>query len=413
MGLFKKDNSDNLYDYLDKNVDRADIKAICSGNINEIQFLKLAINIVSTYIASAISTCEFEVYEKDKETKNTIYYKLNYSPNPNDTASRLKFLLVKELVQKGESLVIKKGNYLYFAESFSVEEKLINGYKFGGVTIQEMPLAETFKKKNVFYFKLDSESVKDLLEIVNNKYKELVSCASKAYRKAINNKWKMKIDSVKSGDPNFQEEFDNYVTSQLQSFLTTDEGVFPELNGYELEHLDDGSDKTDSSDIRNLRKDIFDMVAQAYKMPVSMLYGNVTNLKEVINQFITFSIKPIAEMISEEMTRVFYSEDEILKGSKILINISSINYRDIFDVADKIDKLIYSSVTNIDESRRLLNLPTLNTKWSQQHWMTKNNGRIEDVMNGVDNSNSNSDNSSNNDSTDEGLKGGDIDEEQQ
>ncbi len=413
MGLFKKDNSDNLYDYLDKNVDRADIKAICSGNINEIQFLKLAINIVSTYIASAISTCEFEVYEKDKETKNTIYYKLNYSPNPNDTASRLKFLLVKELVQKGESLVIKKGNYLYFAESFSVEEKLINGYKFGGVTIQEMPLAETFKKKNVFYFKLDSESVKNLLETVNNKYKELVSCASKAYRKAINNKWKMKIDSVKSGDPNFQEEFDNYVTSQLQSFLTTDEGVFPELNGYELEHLDDGSDKTDSSDIRNLRKDIFDMVAQAYKMPVSMLYGNVTNLKEVINQFITFSIKPIAEMISEEMTRVFYSEDEILKGSKILINISSINYRDIFDVADKIDKLIYSSVTNIDESRRLLNLPMLNTKWSQQHWMTKNNGRIEDVMNGVDNSNSNNDNSSNNDSTDEGLKGGDIDEEQQ
>ena len=120
-------------------------------------------------------------------------------------------------------------------------------------------------------------------------------------------------------------------------------------------------------------------------------------------------------MIGEEITRVFFTEEEILDGSRVEIDVSSINYRDIFDVADKLDKLIYSSVSDIDEARKLINLPELNTEWSKQHWMTKNNGKVEDVMNGVDPSSSNNvnNNKSNNDSTDKALKGGDIDEEQQ
>ena len=53
MGLFTKRN-DTLYDYLDKEVDKAEIKAICANDINDIKFMRLAIHIVSSYIASAI-----------------------------------------------------------------------------------------------------------------------------------------------------------------------------------------------------------------------------------------------------------------------------------------------------------------------------------------------------------------------
>ena len=90
MGLFRKDREENLHDYLDRTVDRAEIKAICSNTLNEIKFMNLALEIASTYIASAISTCEFKVHDKDKLTKDTIYYRLNYSPNPNDTATDRK-----------------------------------------------------------------------------------------------------------------------------------------------------------------------------------------------------------------------------------------------------------------------------------------------------------------------------------
>lgn len=425
MRLFSKDKEDNLYDYLDKEVDKAEIKAICSNEINEIKFMRLALHIVSTYIASAISTCEFKVYDEKGTVKDTNYYKLNVSPNPNETATKLKYQFTKELVQEGKSLVVQHRNNLYFAESFGYANDSIFGYEFDNVTVQSTPLTKKFMRKTSFYFELDDEKVKDFLNDIDAKYKELVSNATKVFKRAINNKWKLKIDAAKQHDPKFQEEFETYVKEQLKDFITGDEGVYPELNGYQLEHLDDGNDKTDSSDIRNLRKDIFDMVAQSFKMPPSMMYGNVSNLKEVVNQFITFAVKPYATMIGEEITRTLFSEDEVLKGKRVQVDISSINYRDIFDIAAGMDKVISTGVANIDETRTLINLPVLNTEFSQQHWITKNYSKIEDVMEGQDNSkqpnnsivknDNNSDNNSEieaDNNSEQELKGGGIDEEQ-
>jgi len=427
MGLFSKDKNNNIYDYLDKEVDKAEIKAICSNSVNEIKFMKLALYIVSTYIASAISTCEFKVYNKKGPVKDTTYYKLNIAPNPNDTATRLKYMLTKRLVQEGKSLVIQYKNYLFFADSYSYSSESILGYKFDNIKVHKEMLNEEFTRKTSFYFELDDEKVKSILDEVNNKYKKLLSDAMKVYRKAINNKWKLKIDSAKQHDPKFQEEFKEYVEKQLKDFITGDEAVYPELNGYDLSHLDEGETKTDSSDIRNLRKDIFDMVAQAFKMPPSMMYGNVSNLKEVGNQFIAFAVKPIAKMIGEEITRNLFKEDEVLDGCRVEVDMSSINYRDIFDIASGVDKLISSGVANIDETRRMINLPIINSKFSKQYWITKNYSKIEDVMksesesssndnfdkNNSKQDNSNIDNNADNNSEEKSLKGGDIDEEQE
>lgn len=416
MGLFKRiDNS--LYDYLDKEIDMSKIKAVCSSEINGIAFMKLAINIVSTYIASAISTCEFKVYNKDGPIKDTIYYKLNIAPNPNDTATRLKYVAVKELIHEGRSLVVQYKNNLYFAETFGYLDKAITGYRFDGVTIQETPINKEFTRKNSFYFELDDEEITRLLLSIDDKYTNLISKAIKVYNKAISNKWKVKIDSMKQHDPEFEEEFNTFVTEQLKEFITSDEAVYPELNGYILEHLDEGDTKTDSSDIRNLRKDIFDMVAQAYKMPPSMMYGNVTNLKEVVNQFIAFAIKPYATMIGEEITRTLFSETEILSGCHVEVDISSINYRDIFDIANGIDKLISDGIANIDETRRMVNLPILNTEFSKQYWMTKNYSKVEDMMKEVEENNKSSTSSNDDDNVSDNIsdniaKGGDVDEEQ-
>lgn len=411
MRLFNRKN-DSIYDYLDREVDKADIKAVCSNEINEIKFLNLALYIVSTYISSAISSCEFKVYNKGKESKDTIYYKLNVSPNPNDTSTRLKYNFVKQLVQEGETLVVNYKNNLYFADSYSRIDKPITGHEFESVSIlNESLFNKKFTRRTSFYFEFDNEKVKDILNTINERYKDLVSCATKAYKKAINNKWKLKIDSAKQHDPKFQEEFDNYVQEQLKSFLTGDEGVYPELNGYTLEHLGEGESKTDSSDIRNLRKDIFDMVAQAFKMPVSMMYGNITNLKEVVNQFIAFAVKPYAKLIGEEITRTLYSEKEILDGTRVEVDMSSINYRDIFDIATGIDKLISTGVTNIDEARHMVSLPIIDSEFSKQYWMTKNYSKIEAMMSENQNTSQSNDNADNNDNnSDNTLKGGDIDE---
>jgi len=151
------------------------------------------------------------------------------------------------------------------------------------------------------------------------------------------------------------------------------------------------------------------MVSQSYKMPVSMMYGNVTNLKEVINQFITFAVKPYASLIGEEITRTLYTEQEILDGNRVEVDISSINYKDIFDIANGIDKLISTGIANIDETRKMVNLPVLDTEFSKQYWMTKNYSKIEEAVQEqlVPNSSSNE---SNNNSEYSNLEGGDVHE---
>ena len=417
MGLFSKDKNDNLYDYLDKEVDKAEIKAVCCNKINEIKFMKLALYIVSTYIASAISTCEFKIYDNDKkEAKNRTYYKLNINPNPNDTATRLKYMFTKKLVLEGKSLVIRYLDNIYFASSYNLANDSILGYEFDNVTIQNHCIKERFTRETSFYFELDDEKVKSILDSINDKYKKMVSDAMKVYQKSINNKWKLKVDVMKQGEPNFEADFKNYVETQLKDFITGDEGVFPELNGYVLEKFDNGNDKTDSSDIRNLRKDIFDMVAQTFKMPPSMMYGNVSNLKEVANQFITFTVKPIAKMIGEEITRNLFTEAEILANNKVEVDISSINYKDIFDIANGVEKLISNGVSNIDEVRKMINLPIINTEFSKQYWMTKNYSKIEEMMEAVNNNNNENantfvedENFSNNDNTSTNNSNNDLD----
>lgn len=379
MKIFNK-KREKFTDFLENKVDNANIKNELYNEINEIKFLELAFYIVTTYISSAIANCEFKVYEHGEEVKNIIYYKLNISPNPNDTGTKLKYNLTKKLIQDGESLVINYQNNLYFANLFTRIENPINGHEFENVSVLTESINKRFNRKTSFYFEFDNEKAKDILKEIDVKYNDLLIAATNLYKKSLNSKWKVKIETSKQYEAQFENEFNDYVTKQLKNFLSGDSGVYPELNGYSLEKLEDGDHKTDSNDIRELRKDIFDMVAQAYKMPVSMMYGNMSNLKEVVNQFIAFAVKPYSKLIGEEMTRTLYKQEDILNGSRIEVDISSINYRDIFDIAAGVDKLISSGVSNIDETRKMINLPTINSDFSTQYWMTKNYAKIDDVM---------------------------------
>ena len=68
------------------------------------------------------------------------------------------------------------------------------------------------------------------------------------------------------------------------------------------------------------------------------------------------------------------------RGSSIMVDTSCINYVDILDVADKVDKAISSGVVNIDELRERLRYQALDTPFSQAHFMTKNYDLAENLL---------------------------------
>ena len=54
---------------------------------------------------------------------------------------------------------------------------------------------------------------------------------------------------------------------------------------------------------------------------------------------------------------------------------------DVFEIAEKIDKLISTGMYSIDELRSKISDTILNTDWSDKHWITKNYSEITQIDN--------------------------------
>ena len=114
------------------------------------------------------------------------------------------------------------------------------------------------------------------------------------------------------------------------------------------------------------------------------MYGNTNNTNDVLSQFLTFAVDPIAQMMSDELTRKSFTYEEWLNGSEIKVDTKRINHIDIFNVAEKLDKLISCGVFSIDDVLGELGFQKLNTEFSGEHFMTKNYARAEEVVTALD-----------------------------
>lgn len=352
---------------------------------DELRCKEMAFYIATSYIANTISKCEFKVYENKKEVKNELYYRLNVKSNPNDTASRLKNKLVNSIYYSGESLIFENQKNLFVADSFDTIKSPLKGDTYTQISLDDETKTFTKKSNDVYYFNLENESfspkVRGLINSMYDDYKDLLSYAIQAYKSTNSEKWILEVASVESGNKDFKKRYEEQVQNQLEKFINNPKSVFPQFNGYNLKNVLK-SDKTASSeDIRAIKKDIMETVAEAFKMPVSMLYGNMTNVKEIISHYLTFTIDPIAKMISEELTAKSFTYDEWENGCYIKVDTSNINHLDIFEIAADVEKTISTGLYCIDEVRDKLGEPMLDNEFSKKHFITKNYAFAEDALN--------------------------------
>lgn len=376
-----------LSNWLEKRIDLADIEGARSiiGDIQErLATKRLAFYIASSYLSETLSKCEIKHYVNGKETKDKWYYLFNISPNTNQNAFELKSKFITKLVYEGEALMFMHKDQLYVADSFNKEEYPISGDVFKNISLLNEAMTFERKADDVFYINLgENNKIKPLIDSMLDDYTEILNHAFDIYKSNNAEKYKMILDGIKTGDKSFNDLFNEMIKSQLDNFLNNRKAVFVENKGYKLEELGTHDGKTDSSDIRNLRKEIFETTAEAFKMPVSMLYGNMTNVKDVIASWVSFGVDPKAKIIGEELTRKTGTVEDYLNGTYFDVDTTCILHRDIFDIADPINKLISSGLYNIDAVLHKLGEQPLNTDFSKQHWITKNYDKIENLMNGV------------------------------
>ena len=382
-----------LFSFLEKRVTTAELQQALSSIASNaaqqtIYFKELALHIAISYIANTISKCSFKVYENGKEVKNELYYMLNINPNPNQNSSQFLNALVTRYYRNHGTLVFPddKRNRLYVADGFSMEEKPLSENIFSNITIENESLRRKYKASDVFFFKLDDVNVKRLIDGTFDQYGAILSAAIDGYIRRNGKKYKLILDQYKAGDPEFNRIYNEVLKKQLESFVTNANAVYPQFKGTDLVEFDKTASGNygNSADVISIRKEIFDAVAQAFKIPLSMMYGNITNIRDMINMFLTFTIDPLADMIGEEITRKMYPYDVWKNGNYVKLDTSCIAHVDILDVADRVMNLIGSGSVCIDEVRERIDKPPLNNELGKHHFVTRNYATPEEVLAGED-----------------------------
>lgn len=371
----------NLFNFMEKKIEAADISAALSAAADQAAFKALALHIGISYIANALSKCEIKTYEDGKEKKDRLYYLLNVSPNPNQNASQFVNTFVEKYFYDGEALVFMHNDHLYCADSFYVDDtNPLKEFLYTDVTVGNQTLSKKFRAGEVFHFKLDNDNVRQLIEAMYSEYSAIISVALQAYKTTNGSKYKLILDNYAAGDTRFKELYENVIKKQLKTFIESDNAVYPQFKGTSLEEFV-YKNRTDTSDIIAMRKEVFETTAQAFKIPLAMFYGNITNLNEVVKIFLTFCIEPLADMISEEITRAWYKFDKWKQGYYVEVDTSTINYVDIFEVAPNADKAIASGLASVDELRPRVRLKKLDTEFGGTHFITKNYEPAEIALN--------------------------------
>lgn len=372
----------NLFNFLEKKIDDAQIEAVISNAMCEASFRELALHIAISYIANTLSKCEIKTFEGGKEVKGKLYYLLNVSPNQNENSSQFINKIIENYYYNGESLVLLQNNMLYCADSFDIDDSNpIKGYTYHNVLLGEHQPKKKFKTGEVFHFKLDNKDVKKLVDMLYTQYGQIMGLAIDSFKRTNGKKYKLILEQYRAGDPAFAEVFEKVIKKQLKAFIENDNSVYPQFKGTDLQEFSTAA-PTNSSDIIAMRKEIFETTGQAFKIPMQLMYGNITNINDIVKLFLTVCIDPLADMISEELTRKYYTFEEWQNGCYIEVDTTCINHIDILEVAEKADKAIASGLTSIDELRKIVRLPVLDTDFSTKHFITKNYELAERVLNG-------------------------------
>lgn len=371
----------SLLDFLGKKLSTEDLGALGIDLSEKIIFKELAFYIAVSYYAGTISNCEFKTYENGEEVQNELYYMLNLSPNPNQNAVQFKKKLVESYFYDTETLVIPQTNNwrVYVADGFSKDEKPLSEDLFSNVSVKSESFNRAFRASDVFYFEQEDRDVRLLVNQLNNEYGTLMDAAIDAYKRGNSAKYKLELENIEAGDPKFAEQFRTIIRAQLENFLNADKAVYPQFRGQKLEKMETGGTSS-SADVVAIRKEIFETVAQAFKMPLSMMYGNITNVNDIVKSFLTFGVDPVAKMIETEITRKMYPYEEWKLGNHVKVDTSRVNHMSILEVADKVDKAIGSGFANIDDMRKQVDWEPLNTEFSQAHFMTKNYAPAEYML---------------------------------
>ena len=379
---------------LDDAQTRASTNSYCLSLYPETKtaFKVYAIQACINKIANAISMCEFQTLEKGVISNRDLWYKLNVEPNLNQNAADFwQKVIFESVYNPNGALIIQVQGQFLVADSYDINEYAIKPNYYYNVKAGTLDFTQVgFQEKDVLRIRLNNAKVKEIIDGVYSEYGKLISSSIRNYNRSNSKKLWVKIGTnfqqfetqeILNEDGTTTTKFDfimdDLFKNRLKSYFDEGDSATPIEEGLEIvEPQSDGgvpsSQKKDTRDINNLFDDTVNMVADAFGIPRGLLKGDVADIEGMTENFITFCINPLANLIEDEANRKLFGQYRMAQNSKLKVMTDLIKTYDATKLAAASEALFRISAINPNDVRRWMRMEQINEPWANEYAITKN-----------------------------------------
>ena len=374
-----------MFDFLfqDRNKEIQSLAEIIAVDMEKLNLSKLAIEKAIMMIAKAIAKSDILIQTESKE-KHKKEYRLNVQPNDNECGTVFWTEVVKQLLTEQEALIIPLSGKYYRATSWSHTNEVMMKRVYKNVMLscggENLTIFSTFQSDEVIHLRYDNARIRLYLQNVVGQFDKTMDSINAMMQLSSQPRFKLKLGTnalsfrEKQADGTDKVMTKDQYVLKIKKLLTSDAlEVLTEQENASVEQLQINT-AVKAEELAKMALQINNEVANAFDIPEAVFNGNITEKSDATNEFITYAVSPVAEVINDTLTAYVVGEDDYCsKNEKVMVWLARFKHVDVVDSAVNLDKLRGIGF-HLDEIRGMVGYPLLNTEFSTERALTKNYG---------------------------------------
>lgn len=367
----------------DRKKEMLSLAEIIAVDLEKINLSKLAIEKAVLMIAKAIAKSDIIIQTESTE-KRKQEYRLNIQPNDHECGTEFWTKVVKKLLTNQEVLIIPLGGKYYIASAWQTTTEVLSERLYNNITLEcaghDYTIIKGYRSSEVIHLKYDNARIKLYLESIVKQYDKTLDSLNAMMRLANHPRFKLKLGtnalSFRERQENGTEKEltrDQYIRKIKRLLESEKVEVLTEQDNVSIDPMVVNA-SVKAEEIAKLALQINNEVANAFDIPEAVFNGNITEKSDATNEFITYAVSPVAEVINDTLTAYVVGEQDYCdKTEKVLVWLARFKHVDVVDSAVNLDKLRGIGF-NFDEILEMVGYPALYTEFSQARALTKNYG---------------------------------------
>ena len=374
-----------MFDFLfqDRNKEIQSLAEIIAVDMEKLNLSKLAIEKAIMMIAKAIAKSDILIQTESKE-KRKKEYRLNVQPNDNEGGTVFWTEVVKQLLTEQEALIIPLSGKYYRATSWSHTNEVMMKRVYKDVMLscgdENLTIFSTFQSDEVIHLRYDNARIRLYLQNVVGQFDKTMDSINAMMQLSSQPRFKLKLGTnalsfrEKQADGTDKVMTRDQYVLKIKKLLTSDDlEVLTEQENASVEQMQINT-TVKAEELAKMALQINNEVANAFDIPEAVFNGNITEKSDATNEFITYAVSPIAEVINDTLTAYVVGENDYCrKNEKVMVWLARFKHVDVVDSAVNLDKLRGIGF-HLDEIREMVGYPLLNTEFSTERALTKNYG---------------------------------------